>query len=154
MAEAKKKHLIVIHGRSTKPSQKEKTRLVRAALLHGLERVDAAAAKNDLAEAGTIEPEAGLAAPKIGNALIPQRLCDGILGNGVGRFQMRGEDETAAGNPAEPVCLADHADPLAHASHDLRFTLLAMLDERPDVAFGVGDGRAVQWYRARWTGHC
>lgn len=44
MAEAKKKHLIVIHGRSTKPSQKEKTRLVRAALLHGLERVDAAAA--------------------------------------------------------------------------------------------------------------
>lgn len=41
---AKKKHLIVIHGRATKPSFREKRRLVTKSLLHGLERVDAAAA--------------------------------------------------------------------------------------------------------------
>lgn len=40
-----KKHLIVIHGRATKPSYSEKKRLVVKSLLHGLERVDARAAK-------------------------------------------------------------------------------------------------------------
>lgn len=39
-----KKHLFVIHGRSTKPSEKEKRRIVKASLLHGMERVDGAAA--------------------------------------------------------------------------------------------------------------
>ncbi len=38
------KHLIVIHGRSTKPSEKEKKRVATQALLHGLERVDPAVA--------------------------------------------------------------------------------------------------------------
>jgi hypothetical protein len=32
------KHLILVHGRSTKPSEKEKGRLVRETLLHGLDR--------------------------------------------------------------------------------------------------------------------
>ena len=41
----KKKHLILIHGRATKPSETEKKRLVTASLLHGLNRVDPAAAK-------------------------------------------------------------------------------------------------------------
>jgi hypothetical protein len=40
----RKKHLIVIHGRATKPSSNEKERLVKKSLLHGLERVDSAAA--------------------------------------------------------------------------------------------------------------
>jgi hypothetical protein len=40
-----RKHLVLIHGRSTKPPAAEKWRLVRAALLHGLERVDARAAR-------------------------------------------------------------------------------------------------------------
>jgi hypothetical protein len=35
------KHLIVIHGRASKPSEKEKKRLVLKALKHGLGRVDA-----------------------------------------------------------------------------------------------------------------
>jgi hypothetical protein len=35
-----KKHLIVIHGRASKPAHKEKQRLVKEALLHGLDRVD------------------------------------------------------------------------------------------------------------------
>ncbi|QDV09828.1 hypothetical protein Poly30_53880 [Planctomycetes bacterium Poly30] len=39
------KHLIFVHGRSTKPSRKEKERLVRAALLRGVERNDRAAAE-------------------------------------------------------------------------------------------------------------
>lgn len=38
-----KKHLIVIHGRATKPSYGEKRRLVMQSLLHGLERVDSRA---------------------------------------------------------------------------------------------------------------
>jgi len=38
------KHLIIIHGRSTKPSGSEKERLVKKALLHGLNRVDASSA--------------------------------------------------------------------------------------------------------------
>lgn len=41
---APKKHLILVHGRSTKPSQKEKERLVRAALVRGIERSDSSAA--------------------------------------------------------------------------------------------------------------
>jgi len=38
------KQLLLIHGRATKPHRREKERLVRASLLHGLERVDADAA--------------------------------------------------------------------------------------------------------------
>lgn len=38
------KHIIIIHGRSTKPSEKEKARIVRQSLIHGLNRVDPAAA--------------------------------------------------------------------------------------------------------------
>jgi len=41
----RKKHLIVIHGRSTKPSYKEKLRLVKQSMLHGLDRVDTDAAQ-------------------------------------------------------------------------------------------------------------
>lgn len=37
------KHLIVIHGRSTKPSAREKKRVVTRALRNGLGRVDPAA---------------------------------------------------------------------------------------------------------------
>lgn len=40
-----KKHLILVHGRSTKPAEKEKERLVRAALVHGVARTDGAAAQ-------------------------------------------------------------------------------------------------------------
>jgi len=32
------KHIIVIHGRATKPSEREKSRLIRESLLHGLKR--------------------------------------------------------------------------------------------------------------------
>lgn len=39
------KHLIFVHGRSTKPSAKEKERLVRAALIRGVERSDPRAAE-------------------------------------------------------------------------------------------------------------
>jgi hypothetical protein len=39
-----KKHLIIIHGRATKPSETEKKRLVKLSLLHGLNRVDTEAA--------------------------------------------------------------------------------------------------------------
>lgn len=39
------KHLIIIHGRATKPSGSTKKDLVLKALLHGLERIDVAAAK-------------------------------------------------------------------------------------------------------------
>lgn len=39
------KHLILIHGRSTKPSEKEKRRLVKKALLNGLGRVSTSARK-------------------------------------------------------------------------------------------------------------
>ncbi len=39
------KHLIFVHGRSTKPAQKEKERLVRAALIRGVERNDRRAAE-------------------------------------------------------------------------------------------------------------
>lgn len=35
---AQAKHLIIIHGRATKPSRKEKTRLIEESLLHGLQR--------------------------------------------------------------------------------------------------------------------
>ncbi len=35
-----KKHLIIIHGRSSKPSHKEKERLVKTSLFHGLDRID------------------------------------------------------------------------------------------------------------------
>lgn len=38
------KHLIIIHGRSTKPSEKEKKRLLKESLLHGIERVSSDAA--------------------------------------------------------------------------------------------------------------
>ena len=44
MLSERPKHLIFVHGRSTKPSQKEKERLVRTALLRGIERADSAAA--------------------------------------------------------------------------------------------------------------
>lgn len=37
------KHLVVIHGRATKPSKKEKQRLIKSALLHGLGRVSSRA---------------------------------------------------------------------------------------------------------------
>lgn len=40
-----RKHLIVIHGRATKPSQSEKRRLIKESVLHGLERISAPAAK-------------------------------------------------------------------------------------------------------------
>lgn len=40
----RKQHLIVIHGRATKPSEKEKRRLVRLSVIHGLERVSKSAA--------------------------------------------------------------------------------------------------------------
>lgn len=40
-----KKHLILIHGRATKPSEREKRRLVKKTLLHGLDRVAPEAAK-------------------------------------------------------------------------------------------------------------
>lgn len=36
----RKKHLIVIHGRATKPSATEKRRLVKKSLLHGINRLD------------------------------------------------------------------------------------------------------------------
>jgi hypothetical protein len=39
-----RKHLVVIHGRATKPSYSEKNRLVIKSLLHGLERTDSKAA--------------------------------------------------------------------------------------------------------------
>jgi hypothetical protein len=39
-----RKHLMVIHGRSTKPSEQEKRRLVKKCLVHGLNRVDPKAA--------------------------------------------------------------------------------------------------------------
>lgn len=39
-----KQHLIVIHGRATKPSEKEKRRLVKSSVLHGLDRVSPEAA--------------------------------------------------------------------------------------------------------------
>ena len=39
-----RKHFILVHGRSTKPSRADKTRLAHTALLHGLERVDLEAA--------------------------------------------------------------------------------------------------------------
>lgn len=42
---SKEKHLILIHGRSTKPSEKEKARLTKKALLHGLDRVSVEAAQ-------------------------------------------------------------------------------------------------------------
>jgi len=42
---SKKKHLIIIHGRATKPSEAEKKRLIKASLIHGLNRVDENAAK-------------------------------------------------------------------------------------------------------------
>ena len=42
---ARKKHIILVHGRATKPSEKEKRRLVRSTLLHGLERTSPEAAK-------------------------------------------------------------------------------------------------------------
>lgn len=41
----KKKHLIIVHGRASKPSHSEKERLVLKSLLHGLNRVDTSAAK-------------------------------------------------------------------------------------------------------------
>ena len=41
---ARTKHLMIIHGRSTKPSENEKKRIVREALLNGLGRVDPKAA--------------------------------------------------------------------------------------------------------------
>jgi hypothetical protein len=41
-----KKHLIVIHGRASKPSHQEKLRLVKLALGHGLGRVDPNVAKD------------------------------------------------------------------------------------------------------------
>ncbi|MDC0325566.1 hypothetical protein OAM01_02300 [bacterium] len=40
-----KKHLIIIHGRASKPSHEEKERLVKKSLLHGLDRVDTSASK-------------------------------------------------------------------------------------------------------------
>jgi len=43
---ARKKHLIVIHGRATKPAGSEKKRLVLKAILHGLDRVNTSAANN------------------------------------------------------------------------------------------------------------
>ena len=46
------KHLVLIHGRSTKPRRAEKERYVRTALLHGLNRVSAIAA--GLVESGEI----------------------------------------------------------------------------------------------------
>ena len=42
---ARKKHLILVHGRATKPSEKEKRRLVRKTLVHGLERTSPKAAE-------------------------------------------------------------------------------------------------------------
>jgi hypothetical protein len=39
------KHLLLVHGRATKPARQEKERLVKQALLHGLERVSARAAE-------------------------------------------------------------------------------------------------------------
>lgn len=42
---SRKKRLIIIHGRATKPSHGEKEALVRKSLLHGLARVDSNAAK-------------------------------------------------------------------------------------------------------------
>ncbi len=42
---ARKKHLMIIHGRSTKPSEKEKRRIVKLALINGLNRVDPTAAQ-------------------------------------------------------------------------------------------------------------
>jgi len=39
------KHLVLIHGRATKPVREEKERLVNKALLHGLERVSSRAAE-------------------------------------------------------------------------------------------------------------
>ena len=39
-----KKHLILIHGRGSKPGHSEKERLVLKSLLHGLNRVDTTAA--------------------------------------------------------------------------------------------------------------
>jgi hypothetical protein len=47
------KHLVVIHGRSTKPRRAEKERYVRTALLHGLKRVSPIAA--GLIESGTVK---------------------------------------------------------------------------------------------------
>lgn len=51
------KHLFIIHGRSTKPSETEKERVVTEALLHGLGRVDrtksATAVKNSNSEGCT-----------------------------------------------------------------------------------------------------
>lgn len=44
MPEGRPKHIIFVHGRSTKPSRKEKERLVRAALIRGVERSDLCAA--------------------------------------------------------------------------------------------------------------
>lgn len=42
---ARNKHLILVHGRSTKPSRDEKTRLVREVLEHGVSRASKSAAK-------------------------------------------------------------------------------------------------------------
>lgn len=39
------KHIIFVHGRSTKPAEKEKERLVRTALIHGIERLNPGAAE-------------------------------------------------------------------------------------------------------------
>ncbi len=41
---SKEKHLIVIHGRATKPSKKEKNRLVKKSIIHGLGRVSESSA--------------------------------------------------------------------------------------------------------------
>ena len=56
---ARSKHLIVIHGRSTKPSEKEKRRIVTESLLHGLGRAveDVSISANLNDELGGPEPD-------------------------------------------------------------------------------------------------
>ncbi len=72
---ARKKHLMVVHGRSTKPSEKEKTRIVTLALMNGLNRVDPGAA----AKIGTEEGQVNLSFIYYGdlsNQLIVERNPD------------------------------------------------------------------------------
>ncbi len=51
----KKKHLILIHGRSTKPSEAAKRRMVTRALTHGLDRADPSGAAAKAIEEGKVK---------------------------------------------------------------------------------------------------
>jgi hypothetical protein len=122
------KHLFVIHGRSTKPSEKEKARITRQSLLHGLDRGHSEVAARIRQKSGSGRVKLSfIYYGDISNALILER-------NPSKANRLSGTDPAHGNAKCEPDAFYDEGLKLlyAHNSHN-KSAYKKLLRDNPDA---------------------